>query len=135
MATVRIVVTDHLRRTLVVRRTRDDGAFPSHWELPGGGIERGDASVEDAAVRELQEGTGVRCEKLVVCRSWTRAVGAPHGDGLAPEETTHYLTGEITGDVVLGSGYDRWCWASETPDGPMTPSCAWWFAHANDAVG
>lgn len=131
MATVRIVVSDSLGRTLIARRPDEDRAFPGHWELPGGGIERADAgSIEAAAVRELYEGLRVLCTDLVVVDEWTRHTpsrAANASERAGREETTHFLTGQINCDVSNSGAYDRWCWTTDPPEGPMTPSCAWWF--------
>jgi 8-oxo-dGTP pyrophosphatase MutT (NUDIX family) len=53
---VNVAVTDPAGRVLVIRRT-DNG----NWALPGGGIDVGE-SLTSAAVREVEEETGVRCE-------------------------------------------------------------------------
>jgi len=49
------VIPDDYGRVLLLHRSTDDY---SHWELPGGKIER-DESPEQAAVREIEEELGV----------------------------------------------------------------------------
>lgn len=50
---VRVVARDPAGRVMLVRHTYLDG-----WWLPGGGVDRGE-TVQDAAVRELREETGL----------------------------------------------------------------------------
>jgi 8-oxo-dGTP diphosphatase len=59
---VRLIVLDASGRVLILRRAADstDGG---RWCLPGGKIDYGD-TVEQAAVRELQEETGLRATHL-----------------------------------------------------------------------
>ncbi|WP_042383857.1 NUDIX hydrolase [Streptacidiphilus melanogenes] len=53
---VNVVVADDLGRILLIRRT-DNG----NWAVPGGAIDLGE-SLTQAAVRETDEETGIRCE-------------------------------------------------------------------------
>ena len=53
---VNVVVTDDAGRLLLIRRS-DNG----NWALPGGAIDVGE-SLAQAAVRETEEETGIRCE-------------------------------------------------------------------------
>jgi 8-oxo-dGTP pyrophosphatase MutT (NUDIX family) len=59
---VRVVVLDASACVLLLH-TRDlsNPAFPTLWELPGGGMEPGETYV-DAIVRELREETGIRID-------------------------------------------------------------------------
>jgi len=62
VAVVRLIVPDASGRVLILRRapgTTDGG----RWCLPGGKVDYGD-TVEQAAVRELQEETSLRGTKL-----------------------------------------------------------------------
>jgi 8-oxo-dGTP pyrophosphatase MutT (NUDIX family) len=53
---VNVVVCDDAGRLLLIRRS-DNG----NWALPGGAIDVGE-SMSQAAIREVEEETGVRCE-------------------------------------------------------------------------
>jgi 8-oxo-dGTP diphosphatase len=50
-------------RFLLVKRSEDRERFPEHWEFPSGYIEE-EESVEDAALRELEEETGLKAEVI-----------------------------------------------------------------------
>jgi 8-oxo-dGTP pyrophosphatase MutT (NUDIX family) len=60
----RMVLLDPDDRVLLIRSSdpwnRSSGSW---WELPGGGIDRGETSL-DAAVRELWEETGLRADEV-----------------------------------------------------------------------
>lgn len=47
-------------RLLLLRRRTDLELFPGLWDLPGGGVETQDGSLEEALVREVLEETGFR---------------------------------------------------------------------------
>jgi 8-oxo-dGTP pyrophosphatase MutT (NUDIX family) len=72
---VRLVLTDARQRVLLLH-TRDlrDGNFDSAWELPGGGVERGE-SFFAALYREIKEETGIELDETRVARpAWRRDV-------------------------------------------------------------
>lgn len=67
----RVVVLDQHGHTLLLRASDPADASKGHWwEIPGGGIERGETSAE-AAARELYEETGIVGAEIGPC-VWTQ---------------------------------------------------------------
>ncbi len=66
----RVLLLDDQARVLLFRVEDGRGRGEPLWITPGGGCNRGE-SFEDAAIRELWEETGIRCERLGPC-VWTR---------------------------------------------------------------
>lgn len=62
------------RRILLLQRAPTD-SFPNYWEGPGGGVEPKDASILEAAAREVFEESGLQVTRfvdLVAVNEWTR---------------------------------------------------------------
>ncbi|AGZ44195.1 NUDIX hydrolase [Actinoplanes friuliensis] len=59
---VRGLLTDDTGRLLLIRRTRP-GLAP-YWTVPGGGVEPGDATLQDTLARELREELGAVADDL-----------------------------------------------------------------------
>ncbi len=51
-------------KVLVVRRVAHDDTLAGEWELPGGGVDVGE-TIEQGAIRELQEETGLEVHKVI----------------------------------------------------------------------
>ena len=58
-------IIDDQNRILIVRRSNTDWWRPLHWEIPGGKIDKTDNTANEAAIREVDEETGL---KLKECR-------------------------------------------------------------------
>ena len=74
---VNVAVTDDSGRLLLIRRT-DNG----NWALPGGAVDPGE-SLAEAAVRETEEETGIRCEVNAVVGIYTN-----------PRHVIHYTSND-----------------------------------------
>ncbi len=51
-------------KILVVRRVAYDDTLAGEWELPGGGVDPGE-TIEQGALRELREETGLLVDKVI----------------------------------------------------------------------
>jgi 8-oxo-dGTP diphosphatase len=103
---VRLIVPDAAGRVLILRRAPDstDGG---KWCLPGGKIDYGD-TVEQAAIRELEEETSLRATKLRFLfyqDSLPPAPGRMHCINL-------YLECSVEGQVVLNEESVEAAWVS-----------------------
>ena len=56
---VAVIVEDPKDRVLLLLRGPTDPWMPLRWNLPGGGVERGESTIE-AAMREAREEAGLR---------------------------------------------------------------------------
>ncbi|KAJ1626435.1 NUDIX hydrolase domain-like protein [Pavlovales sp. CCMP2436] len=69
------VARDPFGRVLLTRRPASMRTFPGAWVLPGGAVDAGDASVVDAALRELREETGIEGTFKVLLSNDARGLG------------------------------------------------------------
>ncbi len=91
---VDVVVVDG-DRLLLVRRGRDP--FKGKWALPGGFVEYGE-SIEDAAVREVKEETGI----TVALEDILGVYSDPERDPRGHTVTVVFVGRPVEGDVVAG---------------------------------
>jgi len=59
---IAIVIINSKGEVLFIRRNKDEESMPDMWELPSGGIDKGE-SKEDCVIREAKEETGINLNK------------------------------------------------------------------------
>lgn len=72
---------------ILVKRDPNSSAFPSSWALPGGFITKGE-SLEDCAVREVKEETGIDAKMLAYIGTFSSPDRDPRGQVIS----TAYMT-------------------------------------------
>ncbi len=51
-------------KVLLGRKPKDVGPYPNTWVIPGGGINLGEETSEDALIREIHEETGIEIKNI-----------------------------------------------------------------------
>lgn len=114
------VVTDEAGRIVLVKRVDNQ-----LWALPGGGIELGE-SIEDTAVREVKEETGLDVEVTGLIGIYTNPNHViEYSNGEVRQQfslcyTTRLIGGELHYDAE--STDIAWVTADQLDDHPMHPS-------------
>jgi 8-oxo-dGTP pyrophosphatase MutT (NUDIX family) len=83
---------------------------PSEWRLPKGKIKDGERA-EEAALREVQEETGLRCEVLSRLGETEHLFPEPQTGSTRRKRTTYYLMRAISGPLRADwPTFDAVCW-------------------------
>lgn len=90
---VNAVVTNEAGQILLIRRTDND-----NWSLPGGAMDLGE-TIADAAVREVEEETGIQCKITGLLGIYTNPAHLVQytSDGEVRQEFTLVFTAEAIG--------------------------------------
>lgn len=75
---VSAVIFNSKGQVLLQKRSIDEEVFPGLWGIPGGKVEAGDLSLEDALKREVKEEVGVKIDHPVLVKENIKA-GEAHG--------------------------------------------------------
>jgi ADP-ribose pyrophosphatase YjhB (NUDIX family) len=104
---VNVIVTDDRDRILLIRRTDND-----NWAIPGGAIDLGE-SLNQAAVRETKEESGIDCEITGISGIYTdpKHVILYTSNGEARQEFSIVLTARpVGGQPTPSSETSEVCW-------------------------
>ncbi len=94
-------------KILLVRRSIDD-FLGGYYELPGGGVDDGE-TIEQAALREVKEETGLEPSKVI-----TTFKGFDYTTNKKPKvRQINLLIETKPGEVKLSSEHDKFLWAKE----------------------
>jgi 8-oxo-dGTP pyrophosphatase MutT (NUDIX family) len=118
---VNVAVTDDHGRLLLIQRS-DNG----NWALPGGAIDVGE-SMSQAAVREVEEETGIRCEITGLVGIYTNPNHVLHytSNDEVRQEFSIVLTADLVGGEPTTSSEStsvRWAGSDELAAYSMHPS-------------
>jgi ADP-ribose pyrophosphatase YjhB (NUDIX family) len=97
---VGVVLLDAQDRVLLVKRARPPS--PGRWTVPGGGVELGE-TLEQAALRELAEETGLSCKLGTVVELLDRVLRDAQGRVEYHYVILDFVGTEPTGELRAGS--------------------------------
>lgn len=121
--TARILVLDEHDAILLMKTHWSRRILPERWLTPGGGVDPGE-DVQDAAVRELREETGLRVDALGAA-VWHHRWALPAGHEYDERDDTYFLLRtsrfEVADDGWTESEHDdivdvRWFTPAELAD-------------------
>lgn len=96
--TVDVIIPDPDNDSRIVLIQRSNEPFEGSWALPGGFVEVGE-SVERAAVREVEEETGLVVELVRMVGVYSRPDRDPRGHNVSVAYLARLVSGELAADT------------------------------------
>lgn len=110
---VKALVFDKQDRILLIRRSKTAPRRPLEWDLPGGFVDDGDISYQQACLRELNEEAGFWAVDGTIRLSYTESNYNTADDGETYDVSWLYFTVKTTTiDVTLSYEHDKSTWVS-----------------------
>ena len=94
---------------LALRRTDSKPYMPSKWDIPGGSMEVGEG-IEDTAVREVLEETGLKVVPKEILYTYVNSIELPARQTLQIIMDAEYLGGEVKTNP---NEHDAWRWVTK----------------------
>eukprot|EP00439_Symbiodinium_sp_Y106_P088049 s1_g585.t1 len=106
-------------RLLIIKRSEDDDYYAGFWDVPGGGLHKGE-TIDEGLRREAREESGLTLSKVRPLTTWS------HGEGDMFELGLSFLATADTDTVVLSDEHTeyRWLAPDEVSDVKFPPNLA-----------
>lgn len=106
-------------RLLIIKRSEDDDYYAGFWDVPGGGLHKGE-TIDEGLRREAREESGLSLSKVRPLTTWS------HGEGDTFELGLSFLATADTDAVVLSEEHTdhRWLAPDEVSDVKFPPNLA-----------
>lgn len=101
------------KKFLLIQRAPKDDSLPGFWELPSGGIDKGE-DMETSVIREVKEESGIDIsnENLKLVDSESYSFTKENGDLKNVTETTYLVSLDKTPEVILSNEHVNYQWVS-----------------------
>lgn len=103
---VSVIINNKQNEVLILKRSSDESHYPGLWDMPGGGIKKGE-SLEKAAEREVKEEAGLKVKiddgyfYIFSCYSESKI------------EIFAFKAYWVSGKVILSKEHTEFKWVSE----------------------
>lgn len=97
-------------KLLIIKRHPEDDYYPGVWDVPGGGLYKGETAM-DGLRREVREEAGIEIARIRPLSTWS------HGEGAGFEIGISFLATTDETDITLSEEHTDFAWmAPDTVD-------------------